>query len=112
MRIQPEGGVQVTGTVGTNNVLVRKGVSVCETVAVVVSLRIGEIVNVAVGKSSESVGAMADGVACAGNVSARASEMPPITRITETRAIMTPPPNCRKDCIIFPLSFWRLAKVH
>src|SRR5215207_4952210 len=112
MRSQPEGGMQVMGMaveiVGTNNVLVKKGVGVCGAVAV--SLTIAEIVNVAVGKSSDIVGGMVVGVACDGSVSARASEIPPITKITETRAMMTPPPNCRKDCIISPLYSWQLAK--
>jgi hypothetical protein len=112
MRSQPEGAVQamemVVGMVGTNTVLVRKGVGVCATVGV--SLTIAETVNVAVGISSEIVGGMVVGVACDGKVSARASEIPPITKITETRAMMTPPPNCRKDCIISPLYSWQLAK--
>src|SRR5215216_3828810 len=110
MRIQPDGGLHETWT---KRVLVAKGVSVangvlvCVCVEVPVSVRMDAAVNVAVGNSNEVVGAIGVGVACDGSVSARAREIPPITRTTETRAIMTPPPNCRKFCIISPLFFWR-----
>jgi hypothetical protein len=75
--------------------------------SVSVSLLTTITVDVAVGKSNEMVGGMGEGVARDGSVSARAREIPPITKITERRAMMTPPPNCRKDCIISPLLFWR-----
>src|ERR1044071_8862441 len=114
MRTHPDGGVQ---DAWTKSVFVGKGVSValgkvgCISVndAVGVSLSEAATVNVAVGKLNEVVGEIGVGVACGGSVSERASEMPPITKITETRAMMTPPPNCRKFCIISPLSSWRSA---
>src|SRR5215212_1799503 len=81
-------------------------------VAMGVSVIRGATVNVAVGKFSEMVGGMGVGVACDVNVSARASEMPPITRITERRAMMTPLPSCRKGCIISPWPFWRGEGAH
>ncbi len=115
MRIHPDGGVQ---DACTNRVLVGKSVSValgvmiCVNDAVGVSLRGAETVNVAVGKLKETVGEIGVGVACDGSDSDRASEIPPITKITETRAMMTPPPNCRKFCIISPLFSLRSAIAH
>ena len=57
-------------------------------------------VDVGVGKLSGRVGGIWVGAVDGGRVSARASEMPPSTKTTETMAMMTPPPNWRKACII------------
>ena len=88
------------------------GVVDCVGVAVGVSLTDGETVYVAVGNINEIVGGIGVGVACEGRFSERASEIPPITRITEMRAMMTPLPNCRKFCIISPYVSWRSATAH
>jgi hypothetical protein len=94
MGIQPGGALQETCTY---SVLVAKGVSVTipgrVAVAVADSARRGKAVLVAVGKSSEIVGRIGVGVAWAGRVSARASEMPPMTSNTDMMAMITPPPN-------------------
>jgi hypothetical protein len=53
----------------------------------------GEDVIVGVGKLCGSVGGICVGVEGAGNDSASASMMPPITKMTETIATMIPMPN-------------------
>jgi hypothetical protein len=112
MRIQPDGVMQ---EICTKSVLVAKAVSVAEGRGVMLGVVVGdaditaEPVKVAVGKSREIVGGMGVGDACGGRVSAKASEMPPITNNMEMRAMRTPPPNCRKDCIIYPSTSGREA---
>jgi hypothetical protein len=54
------------------------------------------------GRLNGSVGGTRLGVAAWGNVSARERKMPPTTRMTEKIAIITPPPNWRRFCIITP----------
>src|SRR5512141_3011126 len=101
MGVQPDGWLQAGCTY---RVLVAKGVSVGTAMIVAVevsvetSTAVGEAVKVAVGNSREIVGGIGVGVACEGRLSDRAREMPPMTRITETSAMMRPLPNCRKDC--------------
>lgn len=112
IRIHPLGVVQDAGTkivLVATSVLVLTVATMAVGVEMGVSVMSAATVNVAVGKFSEMVGGMGVGVACDGKVSARASEMPPITRITERRAMMTPLPSCRKGCIISPWPFWRGA---
>ena len=105
MAIQPTGGVQVVGS--NANVAVDGTVAVSVAVMVVVGVSLASVgvsitsPDVGVGKLSGRVGGICVGAAEVGRVSASASEMPPSTRMTETMAIMTPPPNWRKACIMF-----------
>jgi hypothetical protein len=54
------------------------------------------------GRLNGSVGGMRLGVAAGGSVSARERKIPPTTRMTEKIAIITPPPNWRRFCMINP----------
>jgi len=114
----PTGGLHTTGTRGVfNKVLVAEGEGMAVGVAVGVSLSTGEAVGVGVGKLSGSVGRICVGVEAGGSVSARASMIPPTTKITEIIAMMTPIPNWRSDCIISSpyqqrAGFWRAGEVH
>jgi hypothetical protein len=58
------------------------------------------VVAVGVGKLWGNVGGICVGVAGGGRVSARDKNTPPITRITEKMATITPAPSCRKNCIL------------
>jgi hypothetical protein len=51
------------------------------------------IVTVGVGKLDGNVGGMSVGVAAAGRFSANERKIPPMTKITETMAMITPTPN-------------------
>jgi hypothetical protein len=94
--IQPEGGVQ-DAEAGDREAMVGEG----EAVSVDVSIcKAAVMVAVGVGKFGGNVAGTWVGVAGGGNVSASERKIPPRTRITETIAMMTPPPNWRRDCII------------
>jgi hypothetical protein len=54
------------------------------------------------GRLNGSVGGIRLGVAAGGSVSARERKIPPTTRMTEKIAIITPPPNWRRFCMISP----------
>ncbi len=77
--MQTVGGKEVF--VGTR-VIVSVGVSLC----------VDMMVAVGVGKLNGNVGGICVGVAGAGNVSASERKIPPITKMTETIAMMTPTP--------------------
>src|SRR6476659_5482436 len=92
--------MQAVGDVGMPEA-VSDGIIVC--VAVSVSLGravICEAVAVGVGKLNGKVGGMSVGVAAGGRVSARERKIPPMTRITETIAMITPTPNWRRACML------------
>jgi hypothetical protein len=69
------------------------GVSICR-------VGIWVMVIVGVGKLNGNVGGIWVGVAGGGRVSARERKIPPMTKITEKIAMITPPPNWRKACMI------------
>jgi hypothetical protein len=94
MRIQPAGGVQDPGdaTMASAAVAVPVIVGSAEAVGVSVSGKL-MVVAVGVGKLCGNVGGICVGVAGGGRVSARDKKMPPITRITEKIATITPPPS-------------------
>ena len=110
MAIQPLGGVQEVGcngmAVGGEELAVPAGVSVCVAVWSV-DVGVDVSVGVDVGKMRGRVGGICVGVAGGGRVSASASVMPPITKTTDTRAMMTPPPNWRRDCISNSPRLWQ-----
>src|SRR6185295_13238904 len=118
MRIQPEGGVQEVGckticeAVGnpdavSDEMIVSVGVSL-------VAVAICGMVAAGVGKLCGNVGGTCVGVAGAGRFSARERNIPPMTKITEKMAMITPPPNWRQACIIsstgsLQMNFWQSA---
>lgn len=95
-----------------------EAVSEGSTVSVSVSLgRTVTTVAVGVGKLNGKVGGISVGVAGEGRVSARERKIPPMTKITEKIATITPPPNWRQDCIInsphsLQVNFWQSAAGH
>jgi hypothetical protein len=62
-------------------------------------------VAVGVGRLSGSVGGIWVGVASDGRLSASERKTPPMTRMMEIIAIITPPPNWRRFCIFNPQCF-------
>jgi hypothetical protein len=104
-RVHPEGGAQVAGSeemvVGKADA-VGVGVSaVGEAVGEAVWMK---IVAVGEGRLNGSVGGIRVGVAGGGKVSASERKMPPTTRMMEKIAMITPPPNWRRFCMITPPS--------
>jgi hypothetical protein len=119
IRIHPEGGVQIVGGRDVCEAIGRAdAVSEGSIVSVGVSLgRTVMIVAVGVGKLSGNVGGMGVGVAGVGKVSARERKIPPMTKITEKIAMITPAPNWRRACIIsspssLEMSSWQSAAEH
>lgn len=106
-RIQPDGGVQEAGS---KEIVVGKSDATCVGVSVAgEAVGVGEgdavsMVAVGDGRLRGSVGGIRVGVAAGGNVSARERKIPPTTRMTEKIAIITPPPNWRRFCMINPPS--------
>jgi len=103
MRIHPAGGLQVAGS---EEIVVGKREAICVGVRDACE-EVGEgdavsRVAVGVGRLNGSVGGIRVGVAGEGRVSARERKMPPTTRIMEKIAIITPPPNWRRFCMINP----------
>jgi hypothetical protein len=90
--------------------VVGKSVGICVGVSVAcVAVTEGDgdavsMVAVGDGRLNGSVGGISVGVAAGGNVSARERKIPPTTRMTEKIAIITPPPNWRRFCMINPPS--------
>jgi hypothetical protein len=70
--------------------------------AISVTVSAVETVAVGVGRLSGRVGGMRVGVAGEGRLSASERNIPPMTRMMEKIAIITPPPNWRRFCIINP----------
>jgi hypothetical protein len=104
-RIQPDGGVQEAGS---EEIVVGKRDGACVGVSDACEA-VGEgdadavsVVAVGDGRLNGSVGGIRVGVAAGGNVSARERKIPPTTRMTEKIAIITPPPNWRRFCMISP----------
>ena len=103
MRIQPEGGAQVAGS---EEIVVGKAdaisVGVSDTSEAVGDAVSTEIVAVGEGRLNGNVGGIKVGVAGEGKVSASERKIPPTTRIMEKIAIITPPPNWRRFCMLNP----------
>ena len=82
--------------VGGTEVIVGNPDAVSDGTTVAVSVSLGRIVitvAVGVGKLNGNVGGRSVGVADGGSVSARERKIPPMTRITEIIAMITPTPN-------------------
>ena len=103
MRIQPDGGTQEAGN---EEIVVGKRDATCVGVSDACE-GVGEgdavsMVAVGEGRLNGRVGGIRVGVAAGGNVSARERKIHPTTRMTEKIAIITPPPNWRRFCMINP----------